>query len=543
MKKVFASLFFILLFLSVSGQEMVKYDRVGLSPIYISYHDSLTSIVKNYYSNIAYDARYDMNNIPTKSIPMNMSRYIIEYKKDSEGKMVANYNLRDISENITSYLNDHNVGLEIISTIFNRKSDGRMDLLLLHHRGQYSSTDEDYLKSISTKRGADALKDTGENLIDKSYIVVFDNLNLRYEKGKPNAEGKRTDYYKGSIITYLYKIVWSEELLNQVWDCWIDENTPKGEIAAKKAAFEKIQIPIRLVYKYTNNSLSVTSDPKRPTEEKMGNLEVGNNKVGRYNTILNDGNNNSFNSLEGNVSDLSLKTTIFDIRPIRAKIGSKEGVNTDYAFYVYEDVLNADNTISQKRKGLVKATNNISDNDRITTGDFAPTEFYQYAGKSLVPGMSMIEKKIIGLSLTIGYAGFYHKTNGLDNSFCVGLEFDGYGGRHAQWMVAADFTMRKDVYNFGVNLGYGFRMNNFQLYPIVGIYGDMLKKDADLQENGLGWLGKLGLRANINIYYPVQLFVQGGYNMFLFGNDTYKNHNGGKSGQGIYFGTGLRFCF
>ena len=222
----------ILISAPLTAQEH-KYERAGVSVIYTTYSDGFDNSISDYYKSFIPDSRYDVNKILTTSMPASWKR--INYKVNDSGTKV--YSTTTNTEAVTAYLKAKNIGKQVISSIFNRKQDGTMDLMTVHYRGQYNATDQEYLTSVSSKRGAEALKETGEMLINQSYIVVLDMQNVRYEK----LESDTDHNYRGQMMGYIYKIEWSENLLYAIWDCWIDENTPESEKNAKIEAYNNLQ--------------------------------------------------------------------------------------------------------------------------------------------------------------------------------------------------------------------------------------------------------------------------------------------------------------
>jgi hypothetical protein len=527
-----AVIFLILLSTTAFGQQH-KYDRAGVTIIYTTHSDNFDKAVGQYYQNFTPDARYDVNKISTISIPASWPR--MNYKTNDEGKKI--YNITTHTEDITEYIKAKNVARDIISSIFNRKADGSMDLMTVHYRGQYNATDQEYLTSISSKRGAESIKETGEMLIDKSYIAVFDLQNIRYEKIDSD-----TDYnYRGQVVGYIYKIEWSETLLYSIWDCWIDENTPESEKAAKIEAFNKLDIPITFVTtKYTSTtSIDTKVEAAKKNPILYGNKSENQLKEEAITKLFSTNTKNCFQLFESTDENLALKTSIYSTKPIRAKLGTKEGLKKDYNFYVYENRQDDKGNIKAKRIGVIRATNKIADNKRITTGNFEPSEFYQFAGKKVEPGQDITETKKINSSIELG--GTFINTG----AFYIAYEYDGYATRHTQYFLGMAATLGGGGYNAGINVGYGFRMNNFQLYPVVGIYYDGLSVTTqdNEKESPSAFFAQVALKANINIYYPVQLFLKGGYNATISENESYTLYKGDRNVYGITMSAGIRYCF
>lgn len=523
---------FIFIAAPLTAQEH-KYDRAGVSVIYTTYSDGFDNSISDYYKSFIPDSRYDVNKILTTSMPASWKR--INYKVNDSGTKV--YSTTTNTEAVTAYLKAKNIGKQVISSIFNRKQDGTMDLMTVHYRGQYNATDQEYLTSVSSKRGAEALKETGEMLINQSYIVVLDMQNVRYEK----LESDTDHNYRGQMMGYIYKIEWSENLLYAIWDCWIDENTPESEKNAKIEAYNNLQIPITFLssYKSTTSTIDTKVDAAKKSPSVYNNKSESQLKEEALKKLIYACTDNTFDGFEGQNEKLALKTSIYSTRPIKAKIGTKEGLKTDYNFYVYENTQDSNGNIKSKRVGVIRATNKIADNKRITTGNFEPSEFYQYAGKKVEAGQDITEKKKLNSTIEIG--GTFLNAN----AFYIAYEYDGYATRHTQYFIGAAANFGGGGYNLGINAGYGLRMNNFHLYPMIGCYYDGLTghSSSDEENSPYAVFANISVKANVNIYYPVQLFVKAGYNAKLTENETYTYYKGSRNVYGLTLSAGIRYCF
>lgn len=520
MKKLFLiSIITILFFGKISGQNSnieSEYDRVGVSLIHINYNDKHSSDIRNFISNYPINARYDINNISTKEFTVNDSREV--YKKVAGEKV---YELKDRREDILEFLNNEKVAHQVINYLFNRKDNGFMDMEKIHYKGLYNATDQDYIKSSSTKRGINELKDSGEELLDDNYIVVIDQLNTRIET--ENSE----KYYHTGYVTYLYKIKFDENKLNEIWDCWVDESTARDEINKKVEDFNNILFEVELIDIEQNKDISVQQT-------------LYNNA---YQEVIEKSIYKSFYEFENKNQDLSLKSTIYKTKPIMVKIGKKEGVKTDHAFNVYELIGGKDDEISKRKVGVVKATNKIGDNKNITSGDSEPSEFYQFTGKTLEPGLVIQEKKMINLGVEIGYTAL--AAGGLN----IGVEYDMYSGKNTQLFFDIRTSFSSTGFNVGAGVGYGYRMSNFQIYPLAGVYYDALlisNLTEEQERSNYAYIGQIGIKANINIMLPFQLYIHGGYNIGFAKGATYELYNPNetlRSISGLFASAGIRLYF
>ena len=143
-----------------------KSDRNAISLIQISYDDHYTTDLNHIFSGMRLEERYDINNIPTKFIYASGERTYISKNEKREAP--------DRTQQLTQYLNERNIGLEIISYLFNRDTkSGQMDTERLHKRGAYNASDENVLESMATKRGISEIYDAGFKLINNNHFLKF----------------------------------------------------------------------------------------------------------------------------------------------------------------------------------------------------------------------------------------------------------------------------------------------------------------------------------------------------------------------------------
>ncbi|MFA7116150.1 MAG: hypothetical protein WC140_02790 [Bacteroidales bacterium] len=543
MKKIILLIFILISFMCsstqiVTAQSEEYYQRNGMSIIHVSYTGEYYPKVNNYYhNNFQLDSRYNSNNIKTKIY----KRYEKGYFKTSNS-----YYSRYITNNIDQFLKDEQVAKQIISYIFNRQEDGTMDLNRIHQRGLYNANDQDYKNAILIKRGIAALKDAGEKLVDKSYVAVLDHTNIRYEFVKDYNSENGSYYYKANNVIYLYKIQWNDTLLNKIWDCWIDKNTPIEERESKKIAFDKIDFSLQFVTLIDNGTTAVNTEIEK--ESKLVNL-LNSDKVKKekaFDKLMKIMINDNKSSIENKISALKLRVPICDISPIRAKIGTKEGLKTDNTFFAYEYQINSEGKEFKRNIGVVMATDKITNNSEITTGSQNSSEFYQFSGSNIEPGLSLVEKKLMHLTAEFGFA----TKEGLH----LGLEYNKYAGTHTQFFAIINGNLSMTGANAGIQLGYGLRTNNFQLYPLIGISYDTILgnntgnlSNSEKKENR-AILGKIGMKTNLNIKFPFQIFAQLSYNTILNetyiysiykmeGTDTYRDVTG------MDLQIGIRYCF
>lgn len=538
------TLHFILLYLlttiTLASAQSDRSNRNSLSLIHLDYNDNYSRAIDRLFADIRPDARYDLNEIPTKRILVNGKRTW----QDKSG----NYEAPERTKQIEEYLNEKNVGNEIISYLFNRNSrTGIMDLARLHQRGEYDATDDNILESKSTKRGLEAIKENGFELIDNCYVLIYDFSNIRYEYKKEDSGG---DYYWfATPAAYLFKIEWSDNLQNELFDCWIGTDTDAREAIVRRKTFNHLSVPLRFVIKATDNNLSECSgiEEQQRKINNGGKREHSNDelKTEAFNKLIYMGADKLGEQIEGKHQPFHIANALYATSPLRAKIGTKESVKVNDRYFVYEHRQTSDGNMQRSRKGVVRATTHIAQNQQMSSGNSASTEFYQIAGGKLEEGMSMEEKHSLYLNLDLGY-----RLGKLEGVY-AGLSSNLYATRATNHNAMIGATVWKEAVTVTLDYGFGLRCNNFDIYPYVGIGVDTFLKEEeenstpDNSDKNYGWLAQGGLRFDINLYYPVQLFGAVEYNYLWSKGEGYaaKMISKDRDINGVNAYGGIRICF
>lgn len=524
-----------------SSAQTATNDRNSLSIILLDYPDTYRDAVHQVFDLLRLDDRYDINRIPTRYITVNGQRSYT----DKEGNAIA----ADRTQQIADFLNTENTGLEIISYLFNRNpQNGQLSLERLYQRGVYNATDENIQESRATKRGEAELHEAGFHLVDRSYILVYDYANIGYEYRKGSGINEGDYYWYATPAAYLFKIEWNEELQTKLFDCWIDENTSSFEIGRRKKAFQSLRIPVKFVMKAEDNDFAVATGIEAQQQKvAKGEKRTYSNedlKNAAFTNLIYKAADILGEKIESKHTDFHIQNTLYAVRPLRAKIGKKENVRVNDRYFVYEYRMSDDGTVGKSRRGVIRATNRIADNRKVATGDTPTTEFIQLAGRKLAEGMSIEEKHSLYFNLDLGY-----RYGNLEGGY-IGLSTNLYAARAASHNAMMGVTIGKDAVTVTLDYGFGLRGNNFDIYPYIGAGLDSFLSDKDEEasstsNNRRAWLAQGGVRFDLNIYYPVQLFGAVEYNYVFNKGDSYeeKVKIKDRDPEGVNAYAGLRICF
>lgn len=510
-----------------------EYNRSSISVVYISrgdiYDTPLKDYIKKNFMNSDKVSKFDINFIKTNVLDINVPR-------ESQVSL----------DKINSNSDFQSIGKEILSYWFNRKGNGGMDATIVEQRGRYNVTDQDYFNAQVAKVGLSALKDGGYDLVKNSYVLFLD-----YSKIAKNVDDKGNVSWTSQANVYVYKLNYTEEIYNTVMNAWIYEDDTETVKQQKVDLWNNMNVGLNFI---ASGNYSVSKG------ESDGGLEAS--AIESYQSAI--------HVLENKIDTWSVASAITHIKPLRAKIGKKEGVKNTarYRAYIYTEDENGN--LKSVPKGYVRATK-VADNRINASGKTPESEFYQISGFRLSEGAILKQKNDWalggGLSYRCGsFNGYYLNldklmsisTKGISQYALVNIGFNMLSESKLEDHGLSTSTS-SGVSFVNVSLGYGVGIRPFvryfelMPYVLVGIDGINVngEDDDDSDDSSFGeksaYTGTLGLKFNMNIAYPLQLFGSIDYSAHIYQGEIYEQRNddlddlGRKSGIG--FNIGLKYIF
>lgn len=510
----------------VSAQEKVRenvqddYKRNSLSIIVVDRGDNYDDTVFEAVRSINLGDKFDLNLIPTNRITISGNR------ANTVGGI-----------EVGKAVNASDLGKEILSYWFDRQADGTMNAKRLEQRGNYNADDQDVLNARAAKVGPESLGDTGYALVSGSYVMILDYSGITSSKND-----KQEVSWSVTTNAYVYQIDYSEDIEAQVIEAWVYEDDTPEAIARKNEAYDKILVGMspKATVSYTTSAKEADGGVRAAIVEGYGE------------TLL---------RLENQIPAWNVTTSIALRNPLRAKIGTKEGVKNRMRFQAY--MVKGDRKTGEPytvSKGYIRATT-IADNRGMATGQSTKfTEFYQISGGKIDEGMTIKQKNDLAMGVSLGYkiGGLapYNltvdylasiNTKGFAHYGLLNIGYDMFTGSKigdevGKYLDAGDLTGLTDggisYINFGIGYGFGIRpIRHVELMPFImggGDYmmnhNDFLKEDAgeeteDSFSKKIAWYGNAGLRVNFNVKYPLQLFIQADYTLLIEEGSYYKAFN------------------
>ncbi len=405
-----------------------RYFRPSITSLFFQPRSANEEVLINKFKNIELNTKFDNHKIDYP--------YLNNVTPADPQKM----------QKIKSYL--QGATNPVMAKWWNRDQDGNFNFMYVAERGQYTATDADAM--ISRSSNTDRIEMLGEQLIDKSYILVYEitefytmedyynRIDAQNRKNTSYTPVKRTDEgFIASYNVYAYKVSFNDSVSADFYsEYWVDKKNHDNQKVAKWAS---ATFPVKYIAMASGTARS--TQPKDPKS-----VVYLTKKKKTSNELIEDMpfeiQSNAIFELSKKIEDFRLKVTVYKTYPVKAKLGTKEGLYMDQRFYVYEIELEKNGNQKANRMGVVRAKL-ISDNKKIATGESKPSEFQQVNGKTLYEGMFMESKEDYGLIAGIGVNSASNKA---------------FGG----FYIGADFRISKYTNISGLHLGIDISLNSMK---------------------------------------------------------------------------------
>ncbi len=515
-----------------NGLVPSTYNRNALTVIVLDNNGKYMPDIKNACGSLVIPEKYDDNDLNIRYLPASSN-------PDQILQAIENYKLPN----------------KILAKWFSQQPNGEFDMSLIATRGLYNATAGDMKIASASKTGLNKIKDAGKALVNNSYIQVLDIRNVMsmqeyYDQqdaaNRKSAAAAGTAFkpvertqngWKGDVVSYLYKINPSavDTLFDKMWIYEDDNDAVRNE---KRYLFENASFGFNFVMTATAVADGTQYNPGQSLAPK-----VQLTKDQLFAKLLNMSLDVTLLALETKYEPFRVKTSVYAVHPVRAKIGTKEGLSVDQRYFILENEQNNKGEVVSKQKAVVR-TSKVAVNSVVAgTASVELSKFYQTAGKRIEPGMTMQQRNDFGLglslgggSLTGGMGGFYIKAEenlavltrqvaGPKNS--IGVTQLKIFGSYA--FDAATYPNDINTYAFGryqVGLSKGFYfMRAFSLAPFLA-YGveKATWTNSSTDYNMSTAFLNIGAYATINIRHNIQLVGTANYYM-LVGNAYYETKN------------------
>lgn len=353
----------------LKNENIEEYRRSSLYSTLISHN-------KANYADAIYDAFINMP-MPDKFNNHNLDLRVFESSAAKAKKIPANKrgtpkdpNIKDIN----TFIKDNDIARNLVSMWMIDPEKAVFTYDKIADRAYYDASAL-AIENAQNTYGLKMLEDAGTDLINNTFMIVNDitfidngensakaasvfagigkflesaGLSGAEDLGNMVAVGvNEIDGFKVNIITYLYRLHWSEELLNTVFtEWWFDENTPEEEAMKKLQGYLDTDIfhldYIGSTYVTSQNLSSKSFSSKTKTEQML--------------TVCTRAIDKAIVQLQREYDEFKVNVPIYEVNDdgtVLVKIGLKEGVNSKSKYEVLMKD-ESDGVLKYKRVGMLK---------------------------------------------------------------------------------------------------------------------------------------------------------------------------------------------
>lgn len=390
MKRLILLILSPLLFLSSQAQSVKNKNlRNSMTMLVTKYNSNPTSAY--YYANeLTIPSMFDDNSLSDNTL------------------FVADYSTTDNTYQIEEALQREKMGQKILKTILYNASSNQFTKEIMFERGAYTATDNDYKIAMDSRKKEYVLKDMGEWLMKNIYVEVIDckeffDLKAETYGDNNNEYANILNSAQQKMLTgkiHLYKLDIDAILEDQSFWSLIDfennDNSVRKNFDNYNFKFKKINsTPFTITESKTvSAALSVVSEllkvnnpPTLKTEKQL------------LTSMLNKATEKSHAVLCSSLPNFSIGQGVFDVHPIRIKVGKKESLKANNLYEVTEIV---EGSTKEKHVAWIRAKK-VTENRFASKGKSNPSTFYKVSGGSIKKGMNASYVPQKGYEVSVGH--------------------------------------------------------------------------------------------------------------------------------------------
>lgn len=342
--------------------KLDKYRRSSIYSVLVKHPEKeFCEDIVTVFKSMPIPDKYDDHNLPHRVI-----NAIVQQKQGKE-------KLDMQKQAIDDFLQKNAIGRRLVAKWFNRKKDGSFDVSLLSERGFYDASYADIQLADNTIRGRRLLADAGEELIPNTYVLVND---IRYVDKSETADliggvfgvlGMLADQVTGGVVflainsatqtataisqsiagfkvivtSYLYRLDWTPEIAYTFYDRYYMESRQLD--LEKKTAFDREKELFTLHYVGRSSAFSGKTTLRGVNSDQEMIRKVCTRALDK-----------AIAQLQKEYEEFRVKTPLYSVDPLMAKIGIKEDIDENSRFEVLEVIQNEDGSITYERKGIIR---------------------------------------------------------------------------------------------------------------------------------------------------------------------------------------------
>jgi hypothetical protein len=272
-------------------------------------------------------------------------------------------------------------------------ASGRVDYATIFKRGEYNATDNTMIAANASNEGLSGVQsDAISNVINNVYLLIQQTGSITSKSSKDGST------YSVPFKSYLLQVDLSELFAtNQFYKTF---SANDADVAAK---INNYNFKIKLIS--VSEGIGSTSDKELELQGlKMVSTPKSQEQI--YTDLATATIDGGLTDHANNYEAFKVKTKVFSVGPITAKIGKKEGLRIDDRFEVFRNGIDKSTGDKFARKlGYVRVAK-VADNEKVADGNSEPSKFYKAPARGIEKSDIMKELPESGIQVGVELAVF-----------------------------------------------------------------------------------------------------------------------------------------
>lgn len=272
-------------------------------------------------------------------------------------------------------------------------ASGRVDYATIFKRGEYNATDNTMIAANASNEGLTGVQsDAISNVINNVYLLIQQTGTITSKSSKDGST------YSVPFKSYLLQVDLSELFAtNQFYSTFSQKD---ADVAAK---INNYNFKIKLIS--VSEGIGSTSDKELELQGlKMVSTPKSQEQI--YTDLATATIDAGLTDHANNYEAFKVKTKVFSVGPITAKIGKKEGLRIDDRFEVFRNGIDKSTGDKFARKlGYVRVAK-VADNEKVADGNSEPSKFYKAPARGIEKSDIMKELPETGIQVGVELAVF-----------------------------------------------------------------------------------------------------------------------------------------
>jgi hypothetical protein len=272
-------------------------------------------------------------------------------------------------------------------------ASGKVDYTTIFKRGEYNATDNTMIAANASNEGLTGVQsDAVSNVLNNVYLLIQQTGTITSKSSKDGST------YSVPYKSYLLQVDLSELFAtNQFYSTFSQKD---ADVAAK---INNYNFKIKLIS--VSEGIGSTSDKELELQGlKMVSTPKSQEQI--YTDLATATIDAGLTDHANNYEAFKVKTKVFSVGPITAKIGKKEGLRIDDRFEVFRNGIDKSTGDKFARKlGYVRVAK-VADNEKVADGNSEPSKFYKAPARGIEKSDIMKELPESGIQVGVELAVF-----------------------------------------------------------------------------------------------------------------------------------------